>query len=58
MTKYVFNMVTPLVCPSVKLPCEVKYGDKTFNLAGLSKRIEHVTDSNNEYESVLVYIHL
>ena len=35
--KYYFNMITPEVCPPRELLCEVKYGGKTFNLAGLSR---------------------
>ena len=47
ITKYVFNMVTPLVCPAVKLACEVTYDKKTFNLASLSRRVGQVRDGEN-----------
>ncbi|XP_028412187.1 cation-independent mannose-6-phosphate receptor-like isoform X2 [Dendronephthya gigantea] len=34
---YYFSLITPEVCPPRELSCEIRYGDKTFNLAGLSR---------------------
>jgi hypothetical protein len=40
-------MITPEVCPPRKVSCEVKYGGKTYNLAGLRKEIFTVRDTEN-----------
>ncbi|CAB4017670.1 cation-independent mannose-6-phosphate receptor-like [Paramuricea clavata] len=57
-TKYFFNMVTPEVCPPRKLPCEVKYNGKTFNLAGLSEKNFQVKGKDNDLYLVSICGHI